>query len=78
MGNFEITDSKGKNYSVSPMDSTSWGFYLSDNNGHLQEIGRHGDTNKWIKMFKKVSLSPFNFDIQEVGKLIEDYYSLNA
>ncbi|GAC1308967.1 MAG: hypothetical protein NVSMB24_23560 [Mucilaginibacter sp.] len=74
MNDFEIVDVQGRRFKVTPMDNVSSGFYLSDNVGHLQEIGRTETTNKWIKMSARLSLSPFPFDIEEIGKLIEDHY----
>jgi hypothetical protein len=74
MKDFEITDSKGRRFKVSPMYTVAGGFYLSDTSGHCQEIGQNQATNKWLKLAQRVSLSQFEFDIEEIGELIEDNY----
>jgi hypothetical protein len=50
------------------------GFRLFDNVGYSHEIGFDSTTNTWIKMAHEVHVTPFEYDVEEIGELINTHY----
>ena len=72
MSKFTITDSENRTLYVEPM-ATGGLYFISDEKGHACEFGYNVEENKWIVLSSRVTLSPFLFDNNEVGNLIEEY-----
>lgn len=73
MADFEIIDHEGRKYVVQPM-TVHGGFRLFDNMGYCHEIGHKSPTNTWIKMSHEVHVTPFEYDVKEIGGLINAHY----
>ncbi|MFI5137567.1 MAG: hypothetical protein ACHQIM_07050 [Sphingobacteriales bacterium] len=73
MTDFEIIDHKGRKFIVRPM-AIERGFNLFDNMGYRHEVGLKLPANTWIKLGGDKRVTPFEYDVQEIGRLIENHY----